>query len=565
MPGLPATGELSYNGYTFDGATHIEVQVNFVYDDAGRTIVAHKHTIKVEAVISNDKDLDSDIEDIRKRLGEPGKELTFINKGFGDDLKITPTGTTRDVMKGPLPKELSWSPLGDNKSAGIVWQVETTVSICKRPRSQGVLAINYGTDYVIDPAGDTIRTLKGYIQIAQQSVALRPADTVDRYRDAFAPAGISGFKREQSWSISLDKSRVNFVITDTQIASVNPYPPGIVNISANHRQSWRRGASGLTFRNTISARITPEARLSGAQAWQVFLTIVIQRMAWAKRRGQAIFLDALEVEEGIFSRTHNFSVSYRMLSSIKDFIGDSGMWRAVGTNWDLWRASLSHSMFHNRGNARLRDVRNNDILVSLCESPGIANINPNNRQEFQNLLTPIKPSSPGLKNERPPKNKSYIAYDSVIIPSRERPVVRQSIIQDIERLDPSWLLEPVTDFPPEDFRFETSSSVKPDVIQTGGSSRYSVRLVGRAKRAGYKIARPAILKVGDQPVTEVRSWFPQRVEGNYFGVPVYEALWDIEYILGQSPGRVDPLSNEQEQANASVASAPTTSSQKSTF
>ena len=119
MPGLPATGTLSYNGYVFDGATHIEADVEFLYDDAGRTIIAHRHTITVDAIVAADSDLDDDVLLIRKRLGEAGRKLTFISKGFGDDL--TAVGIVSDVDAGPFPQELSWKPLGDDKAAEIRW------------------------------------------------------------------------------------------------------------------------------------------------------------------------------------------------------------------------------------------------------------------------------------------------------------------------------------------------------------------------------------------------------------------------------------------------------------
>ncbi len=314
MPGLPATGELSYNGHKFDGATHIKVDVEFVYDDANRSIIAHKHLITATAIVADDDGLGVTLEDIRRKLGEAGKNLTFINKGFGKDLKITPAGQTRDVMSGPHPKELSWVPLGDDKSAQIVWSVEVTVAICGSAgaaRKLGVMALNYSTTYSIDSAGDTTRVLAGYIQIAQNVVNRRPRDTADRYRDHFTPRALAGFEREHEWVLNFAHSRVDFVIKDTQIPSKNPYPIGIVNIDAKHRVSWRRGRSGVRYFNTISASITPEARLSGAQAWGVFLSIVIKRMQISVQRGKSVFLDALEVEEGIFTRNHNFCYGRR--------------------------------------------------------------------------------------------------------------------------------------------------------------------------------------------------------------------------------------------------------------
>ena len=559
MPGLPATGELSYNGYEFDGATHIKVGVEFVYDEAGRTIIAHKHLITVTAIVAESDGLDSTLEDIRRRLGESGKNLNFINKGFGTDLKVTPSGNTRDVENGPNPKELSWVPLGDDKSAEIVWSVEVDVVVCGSggsTRSRGVMALNYSTTFSINGHGDTTRVLEGYIQIEQNVVNRRPRDSADRYRDRFAPRGLAGFAREQEWAVNLSHSRVDFVITDTQIPSPNPYPVGIVNIDARHRVSWRRGRNGLQYFNTISATISPEARLSGAQAWGVFLSLVIQRMSISVRRGKSVFLEALEVEEGIFSRNHNFSATYRFLSSIKDFIGDAGLWTALGTDWQQWTASLSNSMFNQRGNRQLRDIPGNDIIMSLCESP--ATVSVNNRQEFQEFLTPVSSpgtASPGIRNVRPPPEQSYMSYNSTIIPEQSQPAVQQSILQEIEDLAPNqWLLEPAVN-PPTAFTFPFTNRTTPDVIQVGSSASYRVRLVGSARRAGYQIPKPAIVKWGNQVVTLVRGVFPQRVVGNYFGIPVFEAMWDIEYLVGGSPGATGPLSDPHELVNAPLGTA----------
>ncbi len=562
MPGLPATGELSYNGYEFDGATHIKVGVEFVYDEAGRTIIAHKHLITVTAIVADNDALDVTLEDIRRKLGESGKNLTFINKGFGKDLKVTPSGNTRDVTSGPNPKELSWVPLGDDKSAQIVWSIEVDVIVCSSGgsrRSRGVMALNYSTTFSINAHGDTTRTLAGYIQIEQNVVNRRPRDTADRYRDRFAPRGLAGFTREQEWAVNFAHSRIDFVITDTQIPSPNPYPVGIVNIDARHRVSWRRGRGGLKYFNTISATISPEARLSGAQAWGVFLSIVIKRMTTSVQRGKSVFLEALEVEEGIFSRNHNFSATYRFLSSIQDFIGDAGLWTPLGTNWELWTASLDNSMFHPRGNRRLRDIPGNDVIMSLCESP--ATVSVNNRQAFQEFLTPVASpgaASPGLRNVRPPPEQSYRKYTSRIIPEQRQPAVQQSMLQEIEDLAPGqWLLEPAVN-PPSKFALPVSSKTIPDVIQVGSSASYRVRLVGEASRAGYEIPKPAIVKWGTQGVTLVRGVFPQWVSGNYFGVPVFDAMWDIEYLVGGSPGITGPLSDPHELVNAplGIASVP---------
>ncbi len=424
----------------------------------------------------------------------------------------------------------------------IEWQVTVTVPICRAgsPHFQGVMALNYGVDYLINRHGDTTRTLSGYIQIAQQS-GLNAGDTADKYRLHFQPAGLAGFVRQQTWSVSLDKARIDFVITDTQVPTFNAYPAGITEITASHRQSWRRGKSGTKFFNTITASITPEAGLPGERAWQVFGDIVTARMAISRKKDKSPFLISLDVTESIFSRTHNFSATYRILSSISDFIGDSGMWKPLGRQggWETWVRSLSESMFHNRGHARLRDIASNDIVISLCSSA--PTISPNNEQEFRFKTV----SSPGIKNERPPKEKSFYDYDSRIVPYRSDPVVRQSIIQSPGDVDPNWLIDPPQDPPPDDFRFDDKGTID-DVIQQGGPGRYGVSLWGRAKRAGYPIARPSILKIGDTTVHEQSARFMRRITGNFFGIPVYEAMWMVDYVVPTSPSRVGNLNNEED-------------------
>ncbi len=535
MVGLPATGELSYNGYLFDGATKIEADVEFMYDDAGRTIIAHRHTIIVDAIVANDVDLDGDVLNIRERLGEAGKKLTFVSKGFGDDLRAV--GNVSDVAAGPHPQELSWKPLGDDKAAQIRWQVVVTVPLCVlgSPVFVGVMALNYSIDYKIDAMTDTTRTITGYIQIAQKA-GISASDTADRFRNQFAPLPIVGFKREWTWTGNLKKSRVDFVIVDTQIPSPNPYPPNIMAIDGRHRLTWRRRPNGVRFSNTISMTITPEAGLSGSQAWAVFLTIAAQRIAKAKANAQPVLINSLEVEENLFGRPQSFSVSYSMLSCIKDFVGDAGLWEELGTNWNSWRTSLRTTMFHNRGNARLEDIAANDVVVNLCKSPGIAFVSPSNKRL---LAVDNRIRSGGLQNEIPPADKSYEAFASRIIPYRDRPAVRQSIIQaptkDEDFWDPS-----ASGVPRSGFSFGSSGGVTPDVIQQGGAGRHGVRIIGHATRVGYEVARPALVTIGGKATIE--RWFRgmQWVVGNFFGVPVYAARWAADYLIDSSPGTIKP-------------------------
>ena len=549
MVGLPATGELRYNDFLFDGASHITVEVEYLYDEADRTVTGQQHTITVEAVIANDGtagDLDVDMENIRRRLGQAGRALYFRQKGFGNDL-IVNVGTVRDIKNGPKPRILLWLPIGDDKACQITWQVVTVVPICEGGgrRFEGVSALNYSVSYDINKLGDTTRTLAGYIAVAQVGGA-----TADRARDAFAPLPIEGFEREQSWVGNFDKSRVDFTIVDRQIPSPNPYPARMTAVSGRHRVSWGRGRNGAKFFNNISMALSPEAGLSGSEAWLIFLTVVTNRINWAKRRNQKVFIDSLDVEEDLFGRPQSFQIRYRVLGCIRDFVGDMGLWQPIGTDWRVWVQSLTGSVFNNRGSAGLVDIGADDAVVSLCGPNPV--VSPNN------LIRPPRLSSyktARIVNEKPSAEQSWLQYDSHICTYRRRPVTRQSILQVSDLDEGGWELD--SGRPPSNpANYGSGSENIDDVIQTGGSSRYGTIISGRAMRAGHKIPRPTLVTAGGREATERSGFFMQRVVGNFFGLAVYQALWWIDYYLGGAPGAVQPPDDHKEwvDAQANVAS-----------
>lgn len=562
MPGLPATGTLRYNDYVFDGATHVNVEVDFVRDDSNRTIIAHRHVITVEAIVSGSDgilpDLDTTLENIRRRLGEQGKELVFINKGFGTDL-IVNTGLVHDIDNGPKPLALSWVPLGDDKAAQIVWQVETTVPVCapgKKSRRNGLVSINYGASYAIDTRGNTTRTLAGHLTIINGAGI---KDTADRYRSWFSPLPIPGFERSQSWAVSLDKRRLDFTITDMEIPTPNPYPKNVVRIEGSHRLQWRMGKDAGMWQNQITATIEGDANLSTAQCWQIFLNIVEQRRRIAKERsGKTVFLLGVDIEESLFGRPQSFSLSYQLLGSLKDFVGVSGLWRPLGTRWNEWAVSLGGSTFNNRGAAQLQEVAANDAIVNLCGPP--IPVVPNNLHLERR---PPTPAFATIKNESPASedDTDFIIYRSYLKNEQKTPAAQQSTIQQKRKRINLWnaALDPPPQRVPrfqEGTEFEAPSRTSflrqgapdtlpggsgDDYIQLSGDTSYGVRMEGFARRAGSPVPMPSILKVGSRDVHEIRSSFGQRIVGECFGVLVYDAWWRLDYLIDGAPGDVNAL------------------------
>lgn len=437
---------------------------------------------------------------------------------------------------------LTWSPIGNDRAAEITWSVVVVVPLCSGgpPKRTGVRAINWGADYSIDEHGNTTRVLRGYIEIVQRGGGRTSLDTADRYRQKFSPGALSGFRRSQTWTLSPDRRRVDFNIRDEQIASPNPYPLNITAISGTHRFQWRRpsGRDGNFRVNSIGLDITPEAGLSGAQAYAVFVGIVRQRIEAAKRRKMSPFLLSVDIEESLFSRTHSFQATYKLMRPIQDFLLDSGMFRPLGTNWERWATSLQTSAFSPYGHAGLRDVAANDVIVSLCESTDT--IYPNN-------LAYVAPEGQGMvlgtvTNEKPDRKASFLSYENVIMPTAEHSVTQQRVIQTPGTDSNYWGSE--NTIPPEFFSTDTPSAERSqDVLHEGAVPSWLVRMAGKAQRAGYPIPRIKLESVGTQTLKNgklktIAQRFLQRSLGNLFGVPVYEGAWVVDYALAEPPGQI---------------------------
>ena len=544
MPGLPAVGTLSYNGYTFDGTAKIKVAAHKLRDEAERTVIGVRYEITVEAIISGggSNTSDANMAAIHSALSQDGQALVFANKGFGASVAVNGASAFRDIAWGPKTEVLYWEPIGGSQACSIVWTVTTTIPECTFANTSGIMAMNYEVDYQQDIHGDTTRTISGYLQIAQtRTVAKTIPDVADRYRVNIAPQAPLGYERTQDWKTSKDKSRLDFTIVDTQIPSPNPYPENVTAISGRHGVGWSRGNRGaMKHRNVLQMSVRPQRGISGAQAFLIFNTIVNQRTQAAKYAGRSVFLDELYVEEDIFGFPCEFRAGWRVIGKLKDIITDNGLWKPIGTDWQLWAASLTGSQFHIRGTSGLKLEPNNDAIVDLCGYTGTSNND--GGQVFQQ---PEPPNAAPLRNEYPTPSDSWLYYRAQLIPITSTPLVRHSILQAAP-----------TDNAPNDpnatggFSLPYSGSATSDVIQKRGKDKITVRFVGQARRAGFKIPRPKLQSIGGRPATEKHGIFSMRKIGDYLGVPVYAAQWDITYVIDNAPaGEIAPPDNVEEPDN----------------
>lgn len=557
---LAALGALTYNGYSFDGTSKVNVSVEFVSDDSGRTVLYHRHVIHVTALVQGNTGTAAEMLSIRQMLGEQGRELVFTGRGFGDDLIVNAgAGGLRDVKWGPKPKIIRWEPVANANCGEIEWEIETCVPICDTgvQRWIGLMALNYDIDFQIDERGYTTRTIAGYLEIAQTRLGRTVPDSADQYLNYYTTTVPSGFHRSQSRHLSSDKSRLEFSITDKQIPSPNAFPPGVVDIQCRHRAGRRRG-SGMV-RNTITCDIEMAADWPTAHAMVIFSAIANRRLNIARAAsgiatstsgGQTnaqgfVLIDEFQIEEDLFSRRSSFSVSYHVPISLQEFFCDAvGLWQPLPTNWTSWHASVANAQSV-RGYAGLQHRGTDDQIKDLCLVPSqlshALSQNPN--------ANPPRPVLPVVRNVRPDAKNSWLKYTNRIKTFRDRAVVRQRILQakDYDQLP-----------------FEVNGTTgmaypakagTDDIIQEGARSSYYVEMQGRAARAGWEIPRPKYGTIGTEAATEIGGEFEQAITGNWFGVPIYQAIWNLRYALPNSPGSVTLLANPREHLNGNGTAA----------
>jgi hypothetical protein len=542
MVGLGTVGTLSYNGYSFDGSSRLEVQSEFIQDDAQRTVVAVKKTLTVRAVIAATP-TDASLINIRHRLEKQGQALDFRNRGFGDDVRVNVDGGVKDIAWGPKPKILDWVPLGANNACEIVWQCETTVPPMCSPNgllsASGIMAFNYSVDFQVNDKGYTTRTITGYLQIAQTRNGRAVPDCADLYRSLIQPPLPADFKRSHDYKISADKSRLDFTIIDRQIESATPFPPGVVDIRANHRAHWQRRPNAMRIRNTISASIEMARNYEKSQALKIFLDMAFRRIAEAKTVNQAgVLIDNFEIDEELFSQKNSFSMSYRVMKNIGELLGTNGLglgfWQpVVETNWQQWKLSMAEA-FSQRGFANLGLQPGNDLIIDLCGGGYIPWWD-----ESPRTPTIIAAATRQVANELPPPQSSWLDYIQQIIPYRSINTVRQAFMQPPDNTQNVENMNAVNGF-----GYPTAGGQN-DIIQLSGRPHYAVALAGKARRVGYPVPRPAIIAAGGQVPIETETIFREWSEGNHFGITVYGAEWLVSYMLPNSPGAVPPKSQLQ--------------------
>lgn len=374
-----------YNTIVFPANIRTKIVEEPVSSGDNRTVKYSRITIEINGFWTQDEademagaapgaPLDALMRAIRVKLQVNGKNLQYVNKGYGVDLNINQANGAdpRDVAMGPKPGKLSWWPLGGAPDgchgAGFSWSVSTCIPECLsatfRPGPGVFTEVFYTVSFDTGEDGLVTITTSGSasIPLSLQANNVLTAN-IDEYIGSIVAVPSLGFLRRINRQISADRSTCTFTITDRQVEIA--YPNDVVNIEMEHTIK-QTDISAKIWDATISGSVRLQPGVSKNIALQRVLPIIATRIQIARTRGQnnnvGITPPIMGLTEHLFKNELRFSVRYKILGTqLETIILNSGLWTQINiasagpiaqlgqTLWttQTWAASLRGPLFFN--------------------------------------------------------------------------------------------------------------------------------------------------------------------------------------------------------------------------
>lgn len=416
------TGEVTYNDFTFPGPVHTTLKVSVVRDSANRTTKYREYIFTVSCIVvpsdfqflSAGADLDEGIRKLRVNLLRPGKVLKIIDQGYGNDLVVSASNC---IGFGPVPESLDIVPVGSNLAHRLTWVVRFTVSECNdsegiRLPTSHIGEYSYGINYSFDSRGLCTRTITGVMECLVTISGQYLTKTADDLIDGLTYAIPEGFTRVKSYNISNDKRYLHFTITDTELPSDQPYFPGMIHMDVTHtlRGSIKTAA---TWTIALSGTIEAAPGVAKSICWFAFVDLIDRvresffKYAKGTYLGDAnskpyLIIGDISVDNHLYTRAMNFSISFFAVCDIKTILAASGVWEPSTLKWKNWHRSMA-TVFSPRGYAKLKTPARDDIVLTFCDAPRI------------NQLDTYSPNDPKPIAPRiyagPTEDSSWIQYE----------------------------------------------------------------------------------------------------------------------------------------------------------
>lgn len=540
---LPRVGTVSYGSHTFSATLKLTVSFLPEYDEATRSVVRiHGHAEIEDVVSAVTPGTDSTFQTIERTLTQVGSRLVIRGQGCGNIEVNNSSQSTADLNFGPKPGPVIWTPIGSAQACMLNWSVDFWISPCTSTvSSANLLAYNYSVTHTADAIGFWTRTVQGYLEVFSRRSGTAPTVSADQFRQRVNVALPTGFQRTQSWDLSPDKTKLAFSIVDTQIRTRNAYPKGAVEIDISYDTSSSLAEFGFQrWRCVIAGAITVRQGVPASQVWATFLSVVNQRLDFAKNAriqgGNApdkppFLVTSWNIQENIYGLPTAFSMSYMLTSSLDTVLSATGMWQPTKDAWSDWKTDVQQTIYTAYGVPGLKNLPNQDAIVNVCASgslPVVGNV----FNEPTNTYTAPKAFR---KQEAPSASYSWLGYTMDIATKTDWPVVRH-------RMCPKSPVTNTTTYNPADgFKSDNvtgnnlpNTNDEPATFQKLGGPNYDVVLYGGAVRVGHQSPVPGLLTLGGVNAIEVDREIVQGTIGNN-GVPVFGIRWAIYYVLEKCP------------------------------
>lgn len=391
---------VAYNGVQFGGSdspfpsqppTYQLLQRN-IYDEANRVVthISYILTVKCTFYQSSEGSLSNNLDAIKFRLAKAGEPLELSGIGLGFIEK------TSDQIWGPKPKSFDIIAMHGAIAADTVWVVEFNGPPCVVSQSGGrtvFSAVNSESSYVNDFEGQSTRTITGYYEIPQSrsngvfganidSSKGTSKKTLDRVADDLRN-GVNvvlpfGFKREtNSWRGNKARNRVDFTIVDVQLPG-RPYPIGITKVANDAFEFSTNPFTATQGVATLSATYTVSPKFHPSLAGLHFFALAANKQAEMLARigatvteskgAASVFPTRLIVRSGLYdaARTTSFLMQWTTAGCLANILFHSPWAEIPGSNYTLWARSMS-DLWGNTGNRDIRDNRDGDIIISVCD------------------------------------------------------------------------------------------------------------------------------------------------------------------------------------------------------
>lgn len=563
--------DVAYNGIQFTEIMKSSVKSVPVYNRQGTSVKYVKHTISVVGYINtktfgaNDPTTDNNLEKMRKALLISGKDLSYKDKGFGNDFEFSTIATNKrsDVKYGPKPQILTFDELGCQKAARVSFTVEVhTVELCN-VEVGGISEFWCTSNIVVNDSGYKTLTRRGRIEILANKQRGRLSNKLS---EGFQPyinklqslTSMQGFHLRHTFEFNEDDTACDFVLEYKEIESSNPYPAGVVNIDFEHEMGsdllssnpFRKGF--ITWLNTAECTIKLRPGTPKVRAWAIFTNILNQRINQnvqttieKTKNGQVVtnvkvpIVLSLSIKENIFGHGVSFSCTWSTaIRNINDAFNTAGMFSPVrNVDWNSWTAEIRNVAQNPNGAYPLSSVGNTSLVVDPCNQTVEESIPDTTRPSED----PTALSVFALKC--PPEESSWIDYQNrYFIISKGSRVVHRRYKKENEINRGSYQGKVREEALKVDNQYNKSVSLDDYNVQDFGNDQHKIRMKGFAIRMGRPTTPPEIKSVGGKQVMMLddKSKITNNPISSFGGCPAYITTWDIIYeILGHPSGDLE--------------------------